>query len=295
MERQRDFTFTYFPEHQEELDTLRFAYDESMQFVGWGREVCPDTGRIHAQGVVYFHNTHTVTAARLFMNKRLPLKNVHVEACRDWVAALKYCQKDGFFEGYGKEPKKSTKEASLSTALLWRETRAAATNGLFASINDRHYIVYHRNIRAIHEQDAPLYTATGMRSLFIEGATGIGKTYAVRNLWPEAYFKPHNHKWWCGYHGQEIVVINDVDSTSYMQGMKEWLDVYPFRVETKGGGMIVRPRLVVVTSQYRWENLVNDQAMVDALNRRCHVITAVLPYGKFLLDFFQEITADAWE
>lgn len=296
MSRVRGFTFTYFPTHQEELDTLRFAYDETMQYVGWGREVCPDTGKIHAQGVVYFHNTHTLTAARFFMNSRLK-KNCHIEVVRNWEQALAYCKKDGHFEQYGKEPKKSTAEATLATAQLWSETRRQATQGAFASINDRLYIVYHRNLRHIHEQDSPLFAENGTRALYIEGATGIGKTFAVRTLWPDAYFKPAQHKWWDGYAGQEVVVINDLDENSYMAAMKEWLDVYPFRVETKGGSMIVRPRLLVVTSQYRWENLLppTAQLLIDALNRRCDFVTAVLPYGKFLLDFFGEVKASAWQ
>ena len=50
--------------------------------------------------------------------------------------------------------------------------------------------------------------------------------------------------------------------------LKNWADRYPFTAETKGGGKTIRPRRVVVTSNYHPSSLFEDQETIAAIERR---------------------------
>ena len=74
--------------------------------------------------------------------------------------------------------------------------------------------------------------------------------------------KPMN-KWWDGYAGEEVVVLDDFDPRhaehlSYY--LKIWADHYAFNAEVKGGMIRVRPKTVIVTSQYAIEDCFKETA-----------------------------------
>jgi hypothetical protein len=113
---------------------------------------------------------------------------------------------------------------------------------------------------------------------WIHGPAGCGKTKSVADAYPLAYRKPLS-KWWDGYQGQEIVVLDDVDPTSSAwlgRFLKIWGDRYSFPAESKGGSSVVRPRKFFVTSQYSIAEVFPEAVTQDAINRRFVVIEKVL-------------------
>ena len=86
------------------------------------------------------------------------------------------------------------------------------------------------------------------------------------------------NKWWNGYKFQEVCIIDDIDPTHKRwigAFLKEWSDHYMFSAESKGGVMVIRPKIIVVTSQYSIgqvftdsETGVRDVETVAALERR---------------------------
>lgn len=50
--------------------------------------------------------------------------------------------------------------------------------------------------------------------------------------------------------------------------LKHWADRYPFRGETKGSSRLIRPRLIIVTSNYRLEDCFERHEDIQALKRR---------------------------
>lgn len=77
-----------------------------------------------------------------------------------------------------------------------------------------------------------------------------------------------------GYNGEEVVIIDDFDKFQVKQGgdMKRWLDRYPFQAQFKGGMEKIRPRRVIVTSQYTPEEIWDDHKTVDAIKRRVKMV-----------------------
>ena len=95
-------------------------------------------------------------------------------------------------------------------------------------------------------------------SWFLWGKTGTGKTrrafeLAANNSPPTCYCKDPNNKWWDGYQGEEIVVIEEWEPKNECTAskLKIWADRYPFAGEIKGGTLQkIRPRKIIVTSNY---------------------------------------------
>lgn len=113
---------------------------------------------------------------------------------------------------------------------------------------------------------------------WIVGSTGIGKSRYVRTNFPGKFYEKPQNKWWDGYTGQEIVLLDDFDLRGEGLGhhLKIWADCYSFTAEIKGG--TVRPFLThfIITSQYTPQQIWcqgTDQSkwdteLVKAIERR---------------------------
>ena len=94
------------------------------------------------------------------------------------------------------------------------------------------------------------------------GDSGSGKSSGVRRDYGDSLYVKDATKWWDGYAGEETVVIDDWDpeTTKYLRRyLKIWADHYPFKAEVKGGSMEIRPKRVIVTSQYTIEMCFPDE------------------------------------
>lgn len=128
--------------------------------------------------------------------------------------------------------------------------------------------------------------------IWIYGQTGIGKSRYIRdNYYGLFYNKPQN-KWWDGYTGQKIVLIDDFDHGGSVLGhyLKIWGDCYSFNAEVKGG--TIRPVFdkLFITSQYTPRDIWNNEAvnkdeteMRLAIERRFRIMT--ITNGDTLVDF----------
>lgn len=106
------------------------------------------------------------------------------------------------------------------------------------------------------------------------GRSGTGKS---RKAWEragvEGYPKDPRTKFWCGYTGQEHVVIDEFRGGIDISHMLRWLDRYPCRVEIKGSSVPLRARAFWITSNTHpatwWPDL--DAATLDAFYRRVEI------------------------
>lgn len=88
------------------------------------------------------------------------------------------------------------------------------------------------------------------------------------------YSKVASNKWWEKYKGEENVLIEDMDTTHTYQGynMKIWADKYAFPVEIKFAADLIRPKIIIVTSNYTIQEVFPDPAIHLPLLERFKVI-----------------------
>nr|WQA30164.1 MAG: rep protein [Cressdnaviricota sp.] len=125
----------------------------------------------------------------------------------------------------------------------------------------------------VHNQFAELNIMDGeLENEWLYGEPGTGKTKSVWERYPDCYVKAIN-KWWDGYHGQEVVLLDDWDPRHEVLAshLKMWADRYPFRAETKGSSLMARPKKIIVTSNYSIRDCFQNPEDQEAFLRRFKV------------------------
>lgn len=267
MSRHRSWCFTVNNYTEEEWTRLcTFVEEDKCRYMCVGKEVA-ESGTPHLQGYLSFANAKSLKSVK----KLLP--TAHLEITRGQPdEAADYCKKDGDFFEAGERPV-SQKRKGTAEKERWDLARQAAKEGRFEDIDSD---IYMRTISAckrirfdeiLRQQQESL---DELQNEWRHGMTGSGKSFGARKDYPDLFSKPLN-KWWDGYGGQEVVLLEDVDPThgkwlGYF--LKIWGDHYPFQGEVKGGTMLVRPKKIIVTSQYTADKVFDDLETSEAIHRR---------------------------
>lgn len=171
---------------------------------------------------------------------------------------------------FGMKPK-SNKEKGEMNKERWAAIIVSAEQGTIKEEYPDIYFRYHgtasRLCRKVYE---PLPTTCG---IWYHGPSGSGKSSTARQTYPGLYDKLLN-KWWDNYDQEDVVLLDDLDHFHAPQmgsALKRYADHYPFRAEVKNSSMLIRPKLIVVTSQHTIEELWPDVELQTALLRRFKV------------------------
>jgi len=222
-------------------------------------------GTFHLQGFVVLQKM-----CRLSSLKKLN-DRVHWEVARGTSAqAAEYCKKAGKFVEFGFCPV-DRRFSEESNGCMWELAYAMAKEGRFEEIPKNLFIRYRNTFLCIFDEASKATECIEVLDhLWIVGPTGVGKSRFCWEKFPDHYRKPAN-KWWCHYNKQECVVVEDVDKThekwiGYF--LKIWSDHYPYIAERKGGSKQIRPKKIVVTSNYTIADIFSDPGIRYPLERR---------------------------
>ncbi len=244
-----------------------------------GQEVGED-GTPHLQGYCCFINRQYLSGAKKIWPR------AHLEIRRGSITeAIEYCKKDGDWEEWGAKP--ITKEQG--TKKRWDFAYECAKKGEFEEIPKDMLVRYYRCFKHIHQDNPPKHAdLKEKKNYWVLAPSQYGKSRYARKRWPDFYDKSPN-KWWMGYKQEETILCDDFGphQCQYLGWyMKRWADNFSFPMETKGGGCVIRPKHIVVTSQYSIEACFPDPLVCEAINNRFSVIE--LPHWKKRIDSYLE-------
>nr|QXP07797.1 MAG: replication associated protein [Arizlama virus] len=266
MQRARAWCFTL---NNYTKDQVVLARNVDCQYIVFGKEKGAN-GTPHLQGFVYFKNARTMSAVK----KLLP-GNPHLEAAKDIPAAIEYCKKDGDVVERGTAPvapKVRGQRGGDGEKKRWEDIYKHCVNNEFEKIDAKTRIVQCRNLDYVYTRASLRLTndsSTDCQMQWYWGPSGTGKSRAAREQYPNAYLKMTN-KWWDGYDGEQVVLIEDFDVKHEMlcHFLKIWGDRYSFNCERKSGALKIRPKLIIVTSNWHPEGIWSQSGDLEPILRR---------------------------
>ncbi len=236
----------------------------------YGKEKGSETETPHLQGYVVFQNRQYLSGVKkIFPRSHLEMKSRQstFEQC------ISYCKKDGDFTETGSMPKSASDRKKRDWDLAFQNAKDAKLEEIPKDLLIRYYHAFKRI-----EQDNPIKPEDlkERRNVWVQAPSGYGKSTYVRRRWGGAgiYDKSPN-KWWTGYKGEDIVLCDDFGPAQckYLGWyMKRWADTFSFPMETKGGGMQIRPKRIIITSQYSIEECFEDEKVCLAICNRFEVV-----------------------
>lgn len=272
--KSRNWCFTLNNPTPAEVEHLRAIDRARVRYVLYGEEV-GESGTPHFQGFVIFKNPVRMRTVKKHVGDRTHLEPMKGNLRQNYV----YCTKDGKFHELGERPmfeeEKGAKEKERHLEVI-----RLAEQGKFEEIKQNHpdkYLRYKRQIESIRNDEIAARELPtldpSVRMQWYYGPSGTGKSRKARTENPHAFMKAGN-KWWCGYKTQETVIFEDVDvrdSAWVIRFMKIWADIYPFQAEFKGGAMMIRPKMFIVTSNYHPKEIWTEDSDLQPILRRFHV------------------------
>lgn len=232
------------------------------------------TGKKHLQGFVIY-NTRTK-----FSTVKRQIPNAHIERMLgNSQQAADYCKKEQDYIELGEfvdiNGYKNSAAGGKQSKINYERIISMAEDHNLKGIREEDPGVYFRHYHTIKRiaMDNPpkVEDICELKNEWIWGPTGVGKSRTARLENPGFYIKSHN-KWWLGYKGEPVVLIDDLSKTEgawFGEHIKQWCDHYPIPSETKGDGMVIRPEKIVVTSNYSIEEIWgHDPHLCESITRR---------------------------
>jgi hypothetical protein len=162
----------------------------------------------------------------------------------------------------------------------YEEAWALAKEGKIEEIEAGLRVTYYNTLKRIaKDYMAPPSDNDTLENYWVWGPTGTGKSRSVRAEYGDDLYAKSCNKWWDGYSDHENVLIDDFDKNHSVLGhhLKIWADHYAFNAEVKGCSMSIRPRRIIVTSNYHPRDIWDDETTYGPIERRFKVICLANP------------------
>lgn len=231
-----------------------------------------DTGYLHWQLLAVYPKQVRLTAVKKDFGP-----TAHAEPSRS-QAADEYVWKDDTAVD-GTRFELGERSMRRNNSADWDAVRESAKRG---NLDELPADIFVRHYGALRRISADYAEPVGIEKTVVclWGPTGTGKS---RRAWAEAgldaYPKDPCTKFWCGYRGQQHVVLDEFRGSIGISHMLRWLDRYPCIVEQKGSSIVLKCSRIWITSNLDPRNWYPDldPETVDALLRRIEVVYCPLP------------------
>lgn len=224
--------------------------DGTATYVIYGREVGEERGTPHLQGYIELRNRK-----RLGCIKKLFPEGCHFEQRKGTAQeAAEYCKKDGDMVELG-EISKSNQGRRNDL----EEVRLAIVRGTpeieLANEHFGTWCRYRRSFMAYRN----LNVGNSLRDIevfFLWGAAGTGKTRFAWTYSDDPWISNEaDLKWFDGYGGNKVVILDDFRGEPPKSWILRLLDMFPVRVQIKGGYVPWEPTRIWITSNESPESM----------------------------------------
>lgn len=273
----RHYVFTWNNYPDDYLGILQTFFISRCTYLLFAPEV-GEQGTPHLQGYFYFKNQMSMSAVNKKFDNKLFLATPHGDIDQQVAYIIGPYTKDDKHKPFnpdavewGVRPMSQKRKGEAGRAAIkarWKLAKA----GKFEELPPEQIKIYEYIYRKQHE----VTDRDNLTNYFIYGNSGCGKSRSARKKFPDLYSKPMS-KWWDGYTNQSAVLLDDIEP-SHMKFigyfLKIWLDHYKFNAEMKGSCLIIRPPIMIITSQYTLVELCTtdeeklDSPLYHALSRR---------------------------
>lgn len=278
--RNRSFVLTSF------LDDPPYYDENKCKYLLYAPEVCPDTGRKHWQGFVYFYDKKSLNQAQ----KILKCPKVHFEIAlsddlndqKDYIIGP--YENEGKVKPYnpdhvvkGEEPNQGKRSdlIELKNKILKGEL---SCDDIITEMPE-YYHQYGRTLDKLEDlRMSKVYRTEMTKGIWYYGPTGTGKSHtAFKNFNPEThYVLPDDNGWWDNYRQQECVIINDFRGRISYNELLQIVDKWPHQVKRRGRPPIpFTSKRVIITSSLHPMEVYNNRTAEDNIaqfNRRFEII-----------------------
>ena len=273
--RCRNWVFTY-----NNYDRLPRFVKEQMLWLRYGEEIGAECHTPHLQGVIQFKNPIEKPSAMY------PWASLcHWERMKGSITSnINYTGKDatldnGGLHEFGCRPLsnlEARKKGAHARHEQLKQILAWARNNEYDKIEEESpgdFIRMGKRLKEIqYESESKKVRITeGVRHqhYWIHGASGTGKTKSVWDLCSSSLYLKMQNKWWDGYLNHRFVLIDDFEPDwTGKAALKRWADRYPFQAESKGSSNVIRPKHMIITSNYRIDDAGFRPQDVEPLKNR---------------------------
>lgn len=218
-----------------------------------------EEGTEHFQGYLEFSTPKRLAAMKKF------IPGAHFEARKGTrEQARDYCMKadtriDGPYEHGDFSAGGAGKRTDL--AQVYEAIKQGKTEMEILDTFPTSFMKYYRGIREA-KQLKSVQRNWPMEVHFYFGDTGTGKSRKAFAENPNAYWVQRSKSatgWWDGYHGHEVIIIDDFYGWLSFDFMLRLLDRYPLMLETKGGQTQCLAKKIILTSNKPPEHVYSDE------------------------------------
>lgn len=228
-----------------------------------------DKGTPHLQGYLHFNTNQRFNT---MIKKILP--GAHFELAIGNAEQNKaYCTKQqGVFYEHGDCPlDKGTMEKKR-----WADSLQAAKEGRMDDIDPQIVMCHYGTIKRIKMdyRKQPNDLDRDCIGIWYYGETGTGKSRRARFVAGNSLYVKMLNKWWDGYADEETVLIEEISPEHKWLGclLKIWCDRYVFRAEVKCETMNIRPKRLIVTSNYTPNAVFDKEEDLNPIMRRFKLV-----------------------
>lgn len=257
MSKTTRFCFTKNNYTELHVDILKSDLSSTFKYWCFGIEV-GESGTPHLQGYFEFPNKNPlrISGAQNKLNA-IGLQGCHIEPAKGTAEQnITYCSKDGsFFEG-GERPRGQGKRSDLDSVCELIKSGANMTE--VANQFPSQVVKFHTGLQFLmNVTTTPRRFKTEVWWLW--GPTGSGKSRYAWDQYPSSYMKECSHKWWDGYTGQDVVIMDDFRPSKELpfSFILNLFDRYPLSVQVKGGMAQFVSKTIYVTTPLSPEDTCN--------------------------------------